>query len=51
MKNSFLRQSWVNASKNSFVFSTLNAKFDSSSKIESLIKVEDNIGEISISDL
>lgn len=40
-----------NASKNSFVFSTLNAKFDSSSKIESLIKVEDNIGEISISDL
>lgn len=39
------------ASRNSFVFSTLTATFDSSSKVESLIKVDDNIGEISITDL
>jgi hypothetical protein len=39
-----------NASRNSFVFSTLNATYDSS-KNKSIIKVEDNIGEISISDL
>lgn len=37
--------------RNSFVFSTLIATFDSSSKIESLTKGEEDIGEISLSDL
>lgn len=39
------------SSRNSFVFSTLNATFDTSSKVKSLIKVENDIGDIALSDL
>ena len=39
------------SSRNSFVFSTLNATFDTSSKVKSLIKVEKDIGDIALSDL
>lgn len=39
------------SSRNSFVFSTLNATFDPSSKVKSLIKVEEDIGDIALSDL